>query len=125
VETAFRYDQLDGKPHDPSTASSTAERRPTRRRARCPSASPSRTNPPEAAARRVRSIGEIRGRGDLIAISTALAGEAVAVEETEDGQWLVRFYDAPVRLIDGDKKRLRRLPVAADRDGEAQDKTKP
>ena len=89
-------------------------RRPTRRRV-----------PPEAAPRRVRSIGEIRWRGDLIAISTALAGEAVAVEETEDGQWLVRFYDAPVGLIDRDEKRVRRLPIPADRDGEAQVKTKP
>ena len=80
--------------------------------------------PPEAAARRVRSNGEIRWRGDLIAISTALAGEAVAVEETEDGQWLVRFYDMPIGLIDMDKKTLRRLAVPDGGDGEAQDKTK-
>jgi len=81
--------------------------------------------PPEAAARRVRSNGEIRWRGDLIAVSTALVGEIVAVEETEDGQWLVRFYDTPVGRIDFDKKKLRRLAVPADRDGEAQDEYKP
>ena len=81
--------------------------------------------PPEAAARRVRSNGEIRWRGDLIAVSTALAGEAVAVEETEDGQWLVRFYDTAIGLIDTHKKKLRRLAVPADGDGEAQNEDKP
>jgi putative transposase len=81
--------------------------------------------PPEAAARRVRSNGEIRWRGDLIAVSTALVGEIVAVEETEDGQWLVRFYDAPIGLIDIVKKKLRRLSLPADRAGEAQDQDKP
>ena len=81
--------------------------------------------PPEAAARRVRSNGEIRWRGDLIAVSTALAGEAVAVVETEDGQWLVRFYDTPIGLIDTEKKRLRRLAVPADADSQAPDEAKP
>ncbi len=81
--------------------------------------------PPEAAARRVRSNGEIRWRGDLIAVSTALVGEIVAVEETEDGQWLVRFYDTPIDLIDIVKKKLRCLSLPADRDGEAQDEYKP
>jgi putative transposase len=82
--------------------------------------------PPEAAARKVRSNGEIKWRGDLVAISTALAGEAVGVEESEDGQWLVRFYDTPIGVIDMDKKRLRRLAVPAGGDGEAaQDETKP
>ena len=81
--------------------------------------------PPEAAARKVRSNGEIRWRGDLIAISTALVGEAVAVEETEDGQWLVRFYDTPIGLIDMDKKRLRRLVAPTGGDGEAHHETKP
>jgi len=64
--------------------------------------------PAEAAVRKVRSNGEIRWRGDLIAISTALVGEAVAVEESDDGQWLVRFYDAPLGVIDPAKKKLRR-----------------
>jgi putative transposase len=80
--------------------------------------------PPKAAARRVRSNGEIRWQGDLMAVSTALAGEAVAVEETEDGQWLVRFYDTPIDLIDPEKKRLRRLAVPAAGGSEMPDETK-
>jgi len=81
--------------------------------------------PPEAAARQGALERRNQMAGDLIAISTALAGEAVAVEETEDGQWLVRFYDTAIGLIDTHKKKLRRLAVPADRDGEAQDEDKP
>jgi len=45
--------------------------------------------------------------------------------ETEDGQWLVRFYDTPIGLIDTEKKRLRRLAVPADADSAAPDEAKP
>lgn len=69
--------------------------------------------PPEAAVRQVRSNGEIKWRGDLIHISSALVGEAVAMEETELGDWAVRFYDLPIGLIDRKTNRLRRLSVEA------------
>src|ERR1700681_4277780 len=49
--------------------------------------------PLEAAVRQVRSNGEIKWQGDLIHICSALAGEAVAVEETETGQWQGSFFD--------------------------------
>ena len=81
--------------------------------------------PAEAAARRVRSNGEIKWRGDLIHISTALVGEAVAVEESEDGQWLVRFFDAPIGVIDPAKRKLRRLGDPARGIAEAQGEAKP
>jgi hypothetical protein len=76
----------------------------------------------EAAVRKVRSNGEIKWQGDLIHICSALVGEAVAVEETESGQWRVRFFDVPIGWIDRDKKKLRRL--AAPGGGEAT-KTEP
>jgi transposase InsO family protein len=81
--------------------------------------------PAEAAVRKVRSNGEIRWRGDLVAVSTALVGEAVAIEETEDGQWLVRFYDAPLGVIDLAKNKLRRLDHPARAMVEPQNQTKP
>ena len=94
------------------------------RTSRCPSGSPSRTIRPRrrraGCARTAKSDG-----GATSSPSTALAGEAVAVEETEDGQWLVRFYDTAIGLIDTHKKKLRRLAVPADGDGEAQDEDKP
>ena len=41
--------------------------------------------PPEAAVRKVRSTGEIKWEGNLVPVSSALAGEAVALEETAAG----------------------------------------
>jgi putative transposase len=64
--------------------------------------------PAEAAVRQVRSNGEIKWRGDLVHICSALAGEAVAVEETDAGQWQVRFFDVPIGVIDADNGKLRR-----------------
>jgi putative transposase len=79
----------------------------------------------EAAVRKVRSNGEIKWQGDLIHISSALVGEAVAVEETAAGQWLVRFYHAPLGMIDANKNKLRSLAVSACADGEAAKQTEP
>ncbi|MBV8662828.1 MAG: IS481 family transposase [Hyphomicrobiales bacterium] len=70
--------------------------------------------PADAMAREVRQNGEIRWRGKLVAVSTALAGETVCVEETEQGEWQVRFYARPLGVIDGKTNRLRRLPVLKD-----------
>lgn len=65
----------------------------------------------EVATRQVRSNGEIRWRGDLIHVSSALIGEAVGVEETTGGQWLVRFFDVPLGIIDQASRKLRRLVI--------------
>ena len=75
--------------------------------------------PAEAAVRQVRSNGEIKWRGDLVHISSALAGETVAVEENEAGQWQVRFFEVPLGIIDNDNQRLRRLPVPELGDGQS------
>jgi transposase InsO family protein len=66
--------------------------------------------PAEAALRKVRSNGEIKWQGDLVHIASALAGEAVALEETQTGDWLVRFYAAPIGVIGRGETRLSRLP---------------
>jgi transposase InsO family protein len=69
--------------------------------------------PAEAAVRKVRSTGEIKWRGDLVHISSTLAGEAVAIEEDEAGDWRVRFYGHPLGVIDRKLNRLRRSSDAA------------
>jgi transposase InsO family protein len=69
--------------------------------------------PAEAAIRQVRTNGDIKWRGQLVHISSALAGEAVAIEEDEAGDWRVRFYDHPLGVIDRKLNRLRRLSGAA------------
>ena len=58
--------------------------------------------------RRVRSAGEIKFGGELIHISSALAGEAVALQETERG-WRVWFCNEPVGLLDHRGQKL--LPI--------------
>ena len=62
----------------------------------------------EAALRKVRSNGEIKWGGRLVPISCALVGEPVAIEETSSGDWLVRFYDRPIAMIDRRTFRPRR-----------------
>jgi hypothetical protein len=67
--------------------------------------------PAEAAVRQVRTNGVIKWRGELIYVSAALIGEAVAVDEAEDGEWAVRFFDVPLGFIDSRKHGLRRFAV--------------
>ena len=68
--------------------------------------------PAEAAVRQVRSNGEIKWRGDFVHLCSALAGEAVAIEETEDGYWQVRFFNVPIGIIDQNTRKLRRCASA-------------
>ena len=73
--------------------------------------------PQSAAVRQVRHNGEIKWNGGLVYVSQTLAGEAVAVEETADGEWTVRFYAYPIGVIDrrhtGEMKLRRRSAAAA------------
>lgn len=73
--------------------------------------------PAEAVVRQVRSNGEIKWQGDLVPICSALAGERVAVEETADGYWQVRFFDVPIGIIDQTTRKLRRRPQPATTQG--------
>ncbi|MDP2330744.1 MAG: integrase core domain-containing protein [Reyranella sp.] len=64
---------------------------------------------PDHAMRRVRSNGEIKWGGDLVFISEALIGELVGVAETEAGDWIVRFIDVDLGIIDRTTRKLRRF----------------
>ena len=55
--------------------------------------------PDDCAVRRVRSRGEIKWAGDLIFVSEALIGEPVAIEETEEGEWRVRYAEVELGFI--------------------------
>jgi integrase-like protein len=67
--------------------------------------------PDEVAVRRVRSTGEIKWAGDLVFVSEALVGEPVAIEETDQGEWLVRYADVELGFIDkSGRLRRRKLP---------------
>jgi transposase InsO family protein len=67
------------------------------------------------AVRRVRGSGEIKWGGELIFISAALIGEPVGIAETEHGDWIVRFADIDLGVINRQAKKLRRF--AAPRPG--------
>jgi putative transposase len=72
--------------------------------------------PADAIVRQVRSNGEIKLRGKFIHICSALAGEAVALEEAFNGEWKVRFFDVPIGSIDPVTGKLQRCtaPVGSD-----------
>ncbi len=79
--------------------------------------------PAETAVRQVRSNGEIKWQGDLIHICSALVGEAVGVEETEDGSWRVRFFEVPIGVIDRKTRKLHRLTVPVHGNGQTMPQT--
>jgi hypothetical protein len=64
------------------------------------------------AVRKVRSNGEIRWGGEMIFLSEALIGEPVGIAETEAGDYLVRFADIDLGIIDRRTKKLRRFTAA-------------
>ncbi len=110
---AFRQDYNHHRPHEAlDQLPPAAFYRPSPRK--LPDRLPEPDYPAEAAVRQVRTNGCIKWRGELVFISSALCGEAVAVEETEPGHWRVRFFDQPIGLIDRKTNRLGRLGVPAD-----------
>ena len=66
----------------------------------------------EHAVRRVRSTGEIKWGGELVFLSQALAGEPVGIAETQHGDWIVRFCDIDLAIIDRRTRKLRRFGAA-------------
>ena len=81
--------------------------------------------PAHAAVRKVRSNGVIKWQGRLIFVSSALVGEAVGVEETDTGDWQVRFFDVPIGVIDQKKGSVRQLSVAVHGDTQLTDAAEP
>ena len=61
------------------------------------------------AVRRVRPSGEIKWAGHSVFISETLAGETVGIAETRDGDWLVRYAQIDLGIIDPKSHRLIRF----------------
>jgi transposase InsO family protein len=110
---AFRQDYNHQRPHEAlDQLPPAAFYRPSPRK--LPDRSPEPEYPAQAAVRQVRSNGCIKWRGELVFVSSALCAEPVAVEETDKGQWLVRYFALPIGLIDRKTNRLGRLSAPAD-----------
>jgi putative transposase len=73
-----------------------------------PTRMPEPDYPPHAAVRQVRCNGEIKWRGSMVYVAKSLAGEPVAIEETEAGEWALRFYKHTIGVIDERRSKLRR-----------------
>lgn len=104
----FRNDFNDNRPHE-----SLGQVPPTSCYRPSPRPYPSKIEEPwydaDHAVRRVRTSGEIKWGGDLVFLNEALAGEPVGITETEAGDWLVRFIDVDLGVIDRKTKKLRRF----------------
>jgi putative transposase len=104
----FRNDFNDNRPHE-----ALGQVPPTRRYRPSPRPYPSKIEEPwydaDHAVRRVRSNGEIKWGGDYLFLSEALVGEPVGIAETEAGDWIVRFADLDLAIIDRHTKKLRRF----------------
>jgi len=107
----FRHDFNDNRPHE-----ALGQVTPSSRYRPSPRPYPSQSEEPwydaDHAVRRVRSSGEIKWGGDLVFISEALTGEPVGIAETEAGDWIVRFVDVDLGIIDRKTKKLRRFLAA-------------
>jgi putative transposase len=73
---------------------------------------------PDHAVRRVRPNGSIKWGGDFVFISETLKGEPVGIAETDRGDWIVRFADIDLGIIDRKTKKLRRFTAARPQNGE-------
>jgi putative transposase len=107
----FRHDFNDNRPHEAlGQVPPTSHYRPS------PRPYPHKVEAPwydaDHAVRKVRSNGEIRWGGEMIFLSEALIGEPVGIAETEAGDWLVRFADIDLGIIDRRSKKLRRFTAA-------------
>jgi len=62
--------------------------------------------------RRVRTDGTIKWRGTLVPISTALAGEPIGLAELDGGDWVVRFADIALGVVERASNDFRCLAAA-------------
>jgi transposase InsO family protein len=108
---AFRHSYNHDRPHE-----ALGQAPPASRYVASPRPYPERIEEPaydaDHAVRRVRPSGEIKWGGERVFISEALVGEVVGIAETETGEWIVRFADADLGLIDRRTGKLRRFAPA-------------
>lgn len=111
---AFRRQYNEVRPHEALGMDTPAEHyQPSQRT--MPRTMPQPDYPAEAALRRVRQSGEIKWNGAMVYVSQTLAGQAVAVTETDTGQWAISFYAQPLGIIDNKTMRLVRPSAAQPR----------
>ena len=102
---AFRHEYNGERPHEALAMDMPADHyRPSTRK--MPASPPEPDYPAEAAVRKVRHNGAVKWQGAEVYVSATLAGEPVAIEETESGEWAMRFHAHRLGFIDGKRGRL-------------------
>jgi transposase InsO family protein len=96
---AFRRDYNQVRPHEALGMDTPAEHYSSSAR-QMPARPPEPDYPAEAAVRKVRHNGAVKWQGGEIYVSATLAGQPVAIEETETGEWTMRFYAHRLGFID-------------------------
>ena len=96
---AFRRDYNQIRPHEALGMDTPAEHYSSSAR-QMPARPPEPDYPAEAAVRKVRHNGAVKWQGGEIYVSATLAGQPVAIEETETGEWTMRFYAHRLGFID-------------------------
>ena len=96
---AFRRDYNQVRPHEALGMDTPAEHYSSSAR-QMPAHPPEPDYPAEAAVRKVRHNGAVKWQGSEIYVSATLAGQPVAIEETETGEWTMRFYAHQLGFID-------------------------
>jgi transposase InsO family protein len=104
---AFRRDYNHERPHEalgqlPPACLYTPSHRPMPRRL------PEPDYPLGLTVRRIRTNGELKWRGALHMVCSALAGERIGVEQTDHG-WRLWFHQTPIAHISQDNRRV--LPI--------------
>jgi putative transposase len=116
----FRADYNQERPHE-----ALAQRPPADLYTKSPRPMPQRPPEPdypdEATVRKVRSNGEIKWNGGFIYISDILIGDAVGIQQNEDGNWKVSFFNRPLGIIDTKNQRL--VPAIAKTQTQANNET--
>jgi putative transposase len=101
---AFRHDYNHNRPHQALGQLVPASfYKPSPRQ--MPARLPEPDYPSSHAIRKVRSNGEIKLAGNLVHISSALAGEPIALQQIERG-WRVWFYKEAIGLLDHHGRKL-------------------
>jgi transposase InsO family protein len=103
---AFRASYNCERPHEALDQTPPAEHYAPSQRP-VPSTLPDPLYPREAAVRRVRNNGQIKWGGQMVYVSETLAHQSVAVEETDTGDWAMRFYNHPIGIIDPKTHKLK------------------
>jgi putative transposase len=117
----YRQDYNEERPHEALGQTPPGRfYRPSRKR--MPDRIPEPDYPSGARVRRVRSNGEIKWKGGLIYISSAIIGDPVGLVEIDNDVFEVRFYHRPIGRLDPSSDKLKPIPKHQPEKGHSQQK---